>query len=98
MTTLNQNFPFSDLTLIPRSEVCRRSNLGRSTSYLVVEEGLLTPPISNAGRSKVWPAYEIDAINAAKIAGKSEDEIRQLVKDLLAYRPKVFDLLPGFAA
>jgi hypothetical protein len=37
-----------------------------------------------------WPAHELDAIAAARIAGKSEDEIRALVKtprkDLVAAR------------
>jgi hypothetical protein len=33
-----------------------------------------------------WPAHELDAIAAARISGKSEDEIRALVHDLIAAR------------
>jgi prophage regulatory protein len=33
-----------------------------------------------------WPANEVAALNAARIAGKSDDEIRQLVRKLEAAR------------
>jgi len=46
----------------------------------------MTPPVSLGGRSVGWPEYEITAINAALIAGKSETEIKELVKKLTADR------------
>jgi len=33
-----------------------------------------------------WPAHEVATLNAARIAGKSDVEIRALVKDLEAAR------------
>jgi prophage regulatory protein len=33
-----------------------------------------------------WPASEVHALNAARISGKSEDEIRDLVTKLEAAR------------
>jgi hypothetical protein len=36
-----------------------------------------------------WPEYEIDSINAALISGKSHDQIRGLVLQLLELRKQV---------
>jgi prophage regulatory protein len=58
---------------------------GPTTAYARVNNGLLTPPIK-LGRSSLWPEFELDLINATVIAGKSDDEIRQLVRDLVAAR------------
>lgn len=57
----------------------------KATVYLRIKQGLLTPPIK-MGRSSVWPQSEIEATNAAIIAGKSDDEIKALVKRLIAAR------------
>lgn len=56
--------------------------LSRSTIYLRISEGKLTKPVSLGGRAVGWPSNEIDAINAAHIAGKTDDEIRKLVTKL----------------
>ncbi len=57
----------------------------KATIYLRIKQGLLTPPIK-MGRSSVWPESEIEATNAAIIAGKSDEEIKALVKGLIAGR------------
>lgn len=54
----------------------------RSTIYQQINDGLITHPVSLGGRNKGWPEVEIIAINAARIAGKSDDFIRALVKHL----------------
>ncbi|MFT6491362.1 MAG: prophage regulatory protein [Porticoccus sp.] len=59
--------------------VKQQSGLSRSTLYLRISEGLWTKPISLGGRSVGWPASEIETLNAARIAGKADDDIRQLV-------------------
>lgn len=58
------------------------SGLSRSTIYLRITQGLWPKPISLGGRAVGWPANEVEAINAARIAGKSDEEIRQLVLKL----------------
>lgn len=60
--------------------------LSRSTIYLRIAQGLWTRPVSLGARSVAWPAGEVAALNAARIAGKSEDEIRALVVKLQAAR------------
>jgi prophage regulatory protein len=67
-------------------QVKSHSGLARSTVYLRVSQGLFTKPIQLGGRSVGWPANEVDALNAARIAGKTDDEIRSLVARLESQR------------
>lgn len=62
------------------------TGLGTTSIYQAIKAGLFPPPIKLTPRSSGWPDFEIGAINAAKIAGKSDDEIRQLVVRLVAER------------
>lgn len=66
--------------------VKNRYGCSRSTLYLRISQGLWTKPVNLGARSIGWPANEVDALIAARIAGKSEDEIRALVKQLEAAR------------
>lgn len=58
----------------------------RSQTYVEIREGLMPPPVRIRGRATAWPHYELDALNRAEIAGASDDEIRALVRELLARR------------
>ena len=60
--------------------------LARSTVYLRIKQGLLTKPISIGPRCVGWPQTEIEAINNARIAGQTDDQVRELVKVLEAGR------------
>ena len=62
------------------------SGLSRSTIYLRISQGLWTKPISLGARAVGWPSSEVAAINAARIAGKADKEIRALVVKLEAAR------------
>ena len=65
---------------------CERLGAPRSTVYRDISRGLLPPPVRLGQRSSGWPDDEIAAIVDARIAGKSEEEIRELVKRLVAAR------------
>ena len=67
-------------------DVKTSSGLPKSTLYLRISQGLWTRPISLGVRTVGWPANEIAALNAARIAGKSDDEVRELVAQLEAAR------------
>lgn len=58
----------------------------RSALYADVSAGLLTPPVPIGARSVAWPRHEHQAIAAARVAGKSAEEIRELVRKLVAER------------
>ena len=81
-------------TILRLPTVIRRRGRSRSAHYLDIQEGLFPHPVSIGARAVGWPEYEVDAINAARIAGKSDDEIRGLVKELIVAR-KIADCGPG---
>jgi len=62
------------------------SGYSRSTIYLRISQGLWTKPVSLGARAVGWPSHEIAALNAARIAGKSDIEIKALVVKLEAAR------------
>ena len=63
-----------------------RSGVSRSTIYLRISQGLWTPPVNLGPRASGWPDYECDSLNAARISGKTDDEIRDLVIKLKSAR------------
>ena len=58
------------------------SGYSRSTIYLRIAQGLWTKQVSLGPRCVGWPAHEVAALNAARIAGKTDEEIRALVVKL----------------
>lgn len=73
-------------TIQRRPQVLASNGLSKSTLYKRVQLGTYTPPIKLGERAVGWPSNEVEALNAARIAGKSDDEIRALVKTLVAAR------------
>ncbi len=66
--------------------VLRKRGRSRSAHYLDIQQGLFPCPVSIGARAVGWPEDEVDAINAARIAGKTDAEIRALVASLEAAR------------
>ena len=76
------------ITILRRKQVQARIGLSRSTLYLRIAEGTFPKPVSLGARAVGWPASEVEALNAARISGKSNSEIRDLVVKLEAARKK----------
>ncbi|MEI6760157.1 MAG: transcriptional regulator [Betaproteobacteria bacterium] len=57
-----------------------------ASAYNSIRAGLLTAGVAIGQRSRGWPDFEVKAIAAARIAGKSDEEIRNLVRVLHARR------------
>jgi prophage regulatory protein len=74
------------LTILRCNQVKDRTGLSRSTIYLRIQEGTFPKPVNLGARAVGWPSPEVSAINAARIAGKSDEEIRDLVTKLVAAR------------
>lgn len=66
--------------------VLAESGKSRSAVYSDVQSGLLSRPVKLGPRAAGWPAEEVRAVLAARIAGKTESEIRALVDRLHAAR------------
>jgi len=62
------------------------TGLSRSTIYLRSAQGVSPRPVSLGARAVGWPASEVVALNAARISGRSDAEIRELVVKLEAAR------------
>ena len=62
----------------------------RSTIYLRIQQGLWPKPVKLGPRSVGWPASEVAALNAARIAGMIDAEIRALVATLETARKSAF--------
>ena len=73
-------------TLLRLPAVKAQSGYSRSTIYLRMSQGLWTKPVSLGARAVAWPAGEVAALNAARIAGRTDAQIRALVLKLEAGR------------
>ncbi len=79
-------------TILRRKQVETQTGYSRSTIYLRISQGLWPRPISLGARAVGWPAREVETLNAARIASKSDGDIRLLVQRLEAARAQVSDL------
>ena len=66
-----------------KAETGHRSH---ASIYNAIRDGLFTTGVAIGQRAVGWPSDEVQAINAARIAGQSETEIRELVHGLHAKR------------
>jgi prophage regulatory protein len=73
-------------TILRLPTIKAETGLSRSSIYLRISQGLWPKPVSLGARAVGWPADEVSALNAARIAGKSDNEIRGLVAKLEAAR------------
>ena len=69
-----------------KAETGHRSH---ASIYNAIKAGLYTNPVPIGQRSVGWPDREVKAINAARIAGKSESELRELVARLHIMRTEL---------
>lgn len=69
-------------TILRLPAVLRERARSRSAHYLDIQQGLFTHPVRIGLRAVGWPASEVAALNAARIASKTEAEIRELVAKL----------------
>lgn len=72
--------------LLRLPSVRAETGASRSTIYLRIQQGLWPKPVKLGPRSVAWPASEVAALNAARIAGMVDAEIRALVTRLEAAR------------
>ena len=63
-----------------------QTGYSRSTLYQRVADGLWTHPVPIGLRAVGWPDTEVSTLIAARIAGKTLPEIRELVLKLEAAR------------
>lgn len=69
-------------TILRLPAVKAETGASRSTIYLRIQQGLWPKPVRLGPRSVGWPASEVGAFNAARIASLTDDDIRALVVKL----------------
>jgi len=57
--------------------------------YNAIRAGLFTTGVAIGQRAKGWPDYEAQAIATARVAGKTDADIRELVTALHAKRTEL---------
>jgi prophage regulatory protein len=72
--------------LVRASAAHQTLGIGKSLFYLWQKKGLIPQGIAMGPRVVVWPSAELDCIIRARVAGKSDDEVKQLVAELTAAR------------
>jgi prophage regulatory protein len=70
------------IVLMRLDSVKQATGKSRSTIYRNIKAGLFTKPVQIGGERVAWPSNEIQAINQARIAGKSDSDIKKLVISL----------------
>ena len=80
------DFARSPLTILRRKQVEAETGFSRSTIYLRITQGLWPRPVTLGPRSVGWPAHEVEALISARIAGKTDEDVRALVARLAARR------------
>ena len=68
--------------LLRKPAVLAETGISKSTLYQNIANGLFTKPVKIGARASGWPAHEVHAINAARIAGKTDKQIMALVDSL----------------
>lgn len=87
---MNDNGYNTKITNMPQilrlPSVKAHSGLSRSSLYNRIAQGLWPKPVNLGGRAVGWPSNEVTTVIAARIAGKNNSEVRQLVAKLEAAR------------
>ncbi len=73
-----------------KAETGHRSH---ASIYNAIRAGLFTNPVPIGQRAVGWPDDEVKAINAARVAGASDEQIRTLVTQLHAKRAEKLAVL-----
>lgn len=74
------------VAMMDRKAVCAMFGIGRDRVAGLVEAGLLTAPLMTLNVKHRWPSDECRAIFEAERAGKTADQIKVLVVELMAAR------------
>ena len=60
-------------------EVQAQTGVSRSTIYAAIQRGAFVKPIKLGARAVGWPDFEVQALINARIAGKTDTQIKELV-------------------
>jgi prophage regulatory protein len=76
----------NNLKVIRKPEACNLAGISNTSLFEQTKSGLFPPPISIGARAVGFIWHEIQTVIAARSIGKSDDEIRLIVKALIKQR------------
>ena len=89
----------TNLKIIRKPEACSLAGMSNTSLFEQTRAGIFPPPISLGARAVGFISHEIQTVLAARAAGKSDDEIRLIVKALIKLRQQsANDLLKNLVA
>jgi len=83
-----------NLRIERRQDVLNKLRFSRSTLYSRIQQGLFVPPVSLGRRSVGWLEHETDMVLRGLISGRTDIEIKELVKEVIALRADLCDQSP----
>jgi len=83
----------TNLRVIRKPEACNLAGLSNTSLFEQTRAGIFPPPISLGARAVGFIFFEIQTVLAARSIGKSDDEIREIVKALIRQRETYANLL-----
>ncbi len=86
----------TQLRFLRKPEVLKLTGFSKSTLQNRVDEGLVPAPINLGDRAVGFLEIEIQKVLAAMAAGRSKEEIKELVEYLVDSRHKYAEALEGF--
>lgn len=78
--------PHPEIRLIRKPQVLLKYPYSHTQFQENIARGVFPKPVPIGRRAVAWVSHEVDAVIAALVAGKSEAEIRELVRGLEAAR------------
>ena len=66
-------------TILRLAATLAKTGKTRSPHYADIALGVFTKPVKLGVRAAGWPEHEVEAINAARVAGASDSDLRKLV-------------------
>lgn len=72
--------------LIRRPQVLTLTARSKSALQLDEKAGLFCPPVSIGGRAVAYIKHEVEAVIQARIEGKTPEQIKALVQELIQQR------------
>jgi predicted DNA-binding transcriptional regulator AlpA len=81
--------PVQRVSLLTSAVAMARRGRRSSQHHMDINAGTCPPPISIGARGVRFVEHEVAAVIAAEIAGKKREDIKALVAEMVAARPKL---------
>ena len=79
-----------NIQIVKQPSLLEQFAFSKSTLFSQIKQGLMPKPIPLGDRAVGYLQHELDSVLSARIAGQSNDQIKELVKSLVAQRKEGF--------